>query len=225
MRLEKLLNQRTIAPGLIFAVFALPLLLGPRPLAVYIDALGSLEGVFYTLVVIGIGGAYHALRLRDGAAQPIWDAVNEPIVVTLVDCAMANPEVALARGALLTHRSQVMNMAFYHFIDTDPSLKAKSQRVYHNGSFVTACVDMYVLGLFFAVLYFLLYALAPEHERFFALGSFLLVFLAGFAYYQALPVIVAHHIELGAEQLQIITVQYKFETEQQLSKLAKSLAP
>ena len=172
--------------------------------------------------LIGVIGAlaYYLSGLRDFSNWPFFGRVTGNITALL-----AKPfENTIAPAKALPWRK--VSIIFYHFVDTDPSLKIQSDRLRFNGTLWTSAADLRAMAII-GVAFFALIAFVPvvfpaaqfDEDR-------LLPAFVGLAAIVALSVPISIRLterqrELGAAQCAVIVSKHKSDLEKQLRDAAR----
>ena len=167
--------------------------------------------------LIGVIGAlaYYLSGLRDFSNWPFFGRVTGNITALL-----AKPfENTIAPAKALPWLK--VSIIFYHFVDTDPSLKIQSDRLRFNGTLWTSAADLRAMAII-GVALFALFAFVPvvfpaaqfDEDR-------LLPAFVGLAAIVALSVPISIRLterqrELGAAQCAVIVSKHKSDLEKQL---------
>ena len=167
--------------------------------------------------LIGVVGAlaYYLSGLRDFSNQPFSRPVAGNITALL-----AKPFESTVPAAATLPWPKV-SIIFYHFVDTDPSLKIQSDRLRFNGTLWTSAADlraMAVIGIGLLALVAFVPIVLPA-ARFD--GERVLPALVGLAAIVALsfPIsirLTERQTDLGAAQCAVIVSRHKVALEQQL---------
>tara|TARA_A100000171_G_C2080704_1_gene119565 strand:+ start:248 stop:841 length:594 start_codon:yes stop_codon:yes gene_type:complete len=150
--------------------------------------------------VLVIGFLYYALPIRKTVNRRFHEKVCDNLVAKLV--AAADLESAAPK-----YTWKQIRPFFFSIVDADPSLTIKSKLAYSNGYLWTTAADARAVSVVYLCLAIFLAVLGKEE----AVGASI-VFLALFLMtYFLSHFLTEKHIEIGNEQVEIISLKYREE--------------
>jgi hypothetical protein len=207
---------RVLIPGLILVLEFIPMLniIGIK----YEIDNGWLSYAFLTIAALVIGTFYHISDIRlfitKSSLKKIDLNINEALVKIY-----AKP-LSQEQRNFLKEKRRLKNI-FYHLIDNDQSLTAKSQLIYFNGLLWTSTADLFLLSLFSSIIYMGLGVITSETKAWF----FCIAFAAtAFIAYLFHILTVHKHINLANEQIEFIETHHLKTVETKIDEVLQQLS-
>lgn len=213
MSLGTLKWLRLITPGVLIILFASLCGWISGLWAPFLALNSDLKRLAYSLPVLLLGVVYYILEFRIQANKKYFDKVSENIRINLL-------RIAGFPDDQRRYTWQRLRGIFYGIVDTDPSLKIKSELAYSNGYIWTTVADVRALSAVFAIASVMVFALT-----FVASGSlrplwsilfFAILYLVTFPASAALT---RRHTDIGDEQIEIIEHKHLAELRKLLGEI------
>jgi len=212
MTKAKLKTGRITVPGIVILLGVVPILF-----AFHIDPTAPLDTKTVLTVCLAlataIGYAWRLLDIRGRYFRPGLARVQTNIVHRLLAPFAGDPQITAKAG----YSWKGFQKLFYHFVDTDPSLKNKADDVYENGLIWSSLLDLKIGATVYGLVYMIIVTFVlPSPVLFFAIGvSAILIFLSGVC----IEMSIQRHIRLGNDQLDHIIFHHRPKLEEMLRAL------
>ncbi|MBX3009755.1 MAG: hypothetical protein KF816_17150 [Melioribacteraceae bacterium] len=203
MEMKTLKFMRLLIPGLILLFEFLPMLNFLK--VSYKIGEGLLSYSFLTILALVIGAIYHMNDIRFTVTTVSHRKIDLNIVTSLLK--IYNKQLDQNEYNYL--KKGKLKQIFYHFIDNDPSLSAKSKLVYFNGLLWTSTADCFILSVFSSVTFLITGLWIFNNDSIWLIG----VLYSGIALlavcFHFLTII--KHYKLSNDQIEFIEIHYQTE--------------
>jgi len=205
MTLETLKRLRLVVPGVIVLLILKPLSSSAVSLDSFTGLLDVIDWALKGTAAVLFGTFYSLTRLRLVVLTRFQTKIDSNIRDQLLAPCLSDPVIANVADRL--RRGRVLMNVFYWYVDHDESLRARSRRIYFNGLLWSSAADLAILSLLGALVYWGAVLLFDPRPRFIIVAGILAV-VSWVSEYALLPVITAHHIELGNDQIGFLRQHY-----------------
>jgi hypothetical protein len=195
MSLYLLKRLRFIVPGILFYIFYYLMGVVTKAWTPVIPT--NMSDIVYTLPVLIVAFIYEMLPFRNWSNTKYDNDVSENLRKKLISISNFKENDS-------EFDWEKVSGVFYHFVDKDDSLRAKSKLAYHNGFFWTTVADIRAISLLFVVMSLVLILLGIN-EAPFSLLIFVCIFVLSFIFSSELT---RRHKGIGDEQIEIIQHKY-----------------
>lgn len=172
------------------------------------------SGYTLNIVVSLILGYFYSDYVRFNFQKNLWGEVDANVKTHLLGMLHANPQGVNLVNVASSERK--LMRIFYEIIDNDAHLKGLSETIMHNGLKITTFFDLSLILGFFAV-FNLGFSLSEgvTHLRSVVIISFIVASYISFTQIERLK---EKHIELGSDQLDVISRTYPVEFYDKIKK-------
>lgn len=220
MSIKTLRFLRLVIPG--FMILGIILTIQNRDL---LELSKELQGIdlskksfmFYIIPII-LGAIYYAIGLRNIFFKKPIQTVQKNIRDRLISKFDNDPDIA-SYSNKLKENSNIIEI-FYGFVDTNPSLKEKSNNVRFNGVFLSSFADACVISIFAFLLYSALCIFTFSFYYLILLIISVIIFI--FSYFLLLPNTTKKHLYYSNSQIDFITTNLHNELRQSLERLIET---
>jgi hypothetical protein len=170
------------------------------------------ETIFMGVALV-LGAMYYASPLRLWSNYWFHDDVNRNLVELMVRPAFKGGLVK--KDPTLVKFDEVRDI-FYHFVDTEPSLKNRAEQAYFNGAIWTTIADVRALSLLFFIAYGLIWLFFDRNG-----AAGLWAIICGLLFVISVPLSISVtrvQTKIGASQVEFIYTHKKPELENLLTK-------
>jgi ABC-type multidrug transport system fused ATPase/permease subunit len=178
----------------------------------------SKKNLTFYIIPILLGAVYYALGLRNiffkKPIQIIQKNIRNRLVSKFHNCRDISPY-----SDKLKENRNIIEI-FYKFVDTNPSLKEKSNNVRFNGALLSSFADACVISIFACILYIILFISLHGYYYLFLLFISALVFVS--SYYFFLPKTTEKHLDYSDSQIDFILTNLYDELREALVRLIKT---
>lgn len=201
MTLSELKQLRFRAPYVIATAFALLFFLITLPL----DKAQAANAVVVWLVAMLAAYLYGGLEIGRGLwKHEMRHVIGPQIQNVLIDMVPADLNVTPQERQILLQDEVYKSLTgvFWEAVDRDPQVSALKPHFYANGAVYSTAIDVYVLGLLFAVLY--TFAFLVTWRSAFLVVTLALVLLALISRWAIVPLRRRKHLALSMQQLDLL---------------------
>lgn len=170
----------------------------------------------YTVVFVVIGVLYYILGIRHWLWNPYHERVRNNIKDKLLSPFLQ--DLNKQQIADLKEGSKLMNV-FYHFIDSDDSLKEKAKRVRFNGLIWTSTIDLTIISGLGSLVFWIRFILERTQYNLVMAVSLLALALISFGLIQLST---RRHLALSNEQLELICQIYRVKLHGKINELLQA---
>jgi len=214
MKRNALKFLRLLIPGLILIFEFLPML---KTFNVhYKVGEGWVSYSFLIISAVVIGTIYHFLDFRFF----ITNASHKKINLNIVSSLLKIYKKPVSQDEYNYLKDKRLNHIFYHFIDNDKSLSAKSQLIYFNGLLWTSTADLFILSIFSSIA-FLICGLCFNSDLIWLSVAYVFIALLAFCFHAST---INKHLELSNEQLGYIETHYQSDLKSKIKASLKQIA-
>lgn len=220
MSIRMLKFLRLVIPGFMILVIILTIqnkdLSGLSKVLQSIDL--SKKGFTFYVVPFVFGAIYYVLGLRDLFFKKPIKTIQKNIRDRLLSQFEKDPEICPYSDKLKGNRNIIE--VFYKFVDSDPSLKEKSNNVRFNGAFLSSFADACVISIFAFILYAALLGYSFSIYYLFLLILSVILFTA--SYFLGLPKMTQRHLNYSNSQIDFILTNLHDDLKKALEKLIET---
>ncbi|MDD5063679.1 MAG: hypothetical protein PHQ35_02820 [Phycisphaerae bacterium] len=173
--------------------------------------------IFYIIPII-LGAIYHPIGLRNIFFKKPIETIQRNIRHRLVSKFDNHPDISSYSNALKEDDNIIE--IFYGFVDTNPSLKEKSNNVRFNGVFLSSFADACVISIFAFLLYLALCIFIFSYYYLTLLVLSVIIFV--FSYFLLLPKTTNKHLYYSNSQIDFITTNLHDELRLALGRLIEN---
>lgn len=216
METGTLKHLRTVAPGIIILLYAIPIYtyLTQKPMSI-LEGFGFVTAGIGIVISYIIGSLYNLYCLRAVFNRRSHRRITNNIKRRLLEIGRTIPLPEDRRQQLIQGR-ELMEV-FYSIIDSDDSLKERAKLVRNNGLIWSTIADFTVIGATFCILYILLgYLTSYVSFYHWSIGMGVLAVICGLVLH---PRAEKRQIELGEEQLHFIKVNHLYPLREKIDNL------